>query len=237
VKRAISRAGFWPWQDFDDQYSEAFSDSGGTGPESGVGGFQRAHGIQGTGNYGEKTHTELRNTARKGYPDQWAFDAIAIDLMQEAAAGPKPPIVPPLGPVIKGGKSVLDHDCTHATSGIPLYPAFDDAFYEGADIIAPEPITVTRQSGSNPGQAFYADGESGLRYWFGHMDRTPAVGKKFAKGAFIGETCENNVGGGPHVHVAVNVERLWGSGKQLKHHTNYTHGAPTIGTQLAGAKP
>jgi hypothetical protein len=41
------------------------------------------------------------------------------------------------------------------------------------------------------------------------------------------------VGGGPHVHVGVNVELLWGLGKQLAHHTNYTHGAPLIRDQLA----
>ena len=146
---------------------------------------------------------------------------------------PQKPNLPNLGPVFKGGKSVLDHDLTHATGGIPLYPAFDDAFSRGITIIAPEPLVVTRASSSRPGCAFYCQGQSGLRYWFGHLAADQPVGKEFAKGAAIGRVGANSLGGGPHVHVGVNVERLWGKGKQLAHHTNYTHGAPTVGAQLA----
>lgn len=225
VKRAISRAGFFPWQDFDDSYNENFA-------MSGVKPFQQVSGLSATGNYGEATHEKLRNTRRKGSVDEWAFDQISINLMVEAASGTKPPILPPLGSVTPGGKSVLNHDCTHATSGIPLYPAFDDAFSEGKTIIAPEPITITRESSSRPGDACYADGVSGIRYWFGHLATAPRPGTRFSKGAKIGVTCRNNIGGGPHVHVGVNVEKLWGKGKQLVHRTNYTHGAPTIGQQL-----
>jgi hypothetical protein len=146
---------------------------------------------------------------------------------------PQVPVVPALGPVVKGGQSVLAHDCTHATDGVPLYPAFDDAFAQGVSIIAPEALTVTRQSTSRPGQAFYATGKSGIRWWFGHLEASPAVGKVFAKGTIVGRTCVNTIGGGPHVHVGVNVEALWGKGKELAHHKNYTHGAPTIGAQLS----
>lgn len=146
---------------------------------------------------------------------------------------PQKPDVPNLGPVFKGGKSVLDHDLTHATDGIPLYPAFDDAFSRGLTIIAPEPLIVTRASSSRPGCAFYCQGQSGIRYWFGHLAADQPVGKEFAKGAAIGRVGANNIGGGPHVHVGVNVEVLWGKGRELVYHTNYTHGAPTIGAQLA----
>lgn len=147
---------------------------------------------------------------------------------------PKPqPWLPDLGPVWKGGKSVLEQDLTHATSGLPLYPAFDDAFVEGRELIAPERMRVTRDSSSHPGDAFYALGVSRLRYWFGHLAEAPTVGTKFEKGEFIGVVGPNTIGGGPHVHVGVNVELLFGPGSELEHHTNYTHGAPTIGTQLA----
>lgn len=228
VKRAISRAGFFPWQDFDDAYNENFA-------MKGVKPFQKAKGLQATGNYGQATHDALRNTRRKDHATEWAFDPIAIQLMKDAAKpdAPKPPKLPPLGPVVSGGKSVLDHDCTHATGGIKLYPAFDDAFGAGRSVIAPEPITITKSSSSRPGDACYAEGLSGIRYWFGHLVVAPPVGKKFGKGQKIGAVCQNNIGGGPHVHVGVNVERLWGVGRQLVHHTNYTHGAPRIGTQLA----
>ncbi len=225
VKRAISRAGFWPWQDFDSAYSEAFA-------QDGVRPFQQQSGLTASGNYGEATHNKLVATHRKGSATEWAFDPISIRLMDEASGGPPPPTLPPLGAVSPGGKPVLNHDCTHATSGIALYPAFDDAFGAGRTLIAPEPLVVTRVGTSRPGEAFYADGASGVRYWFGHLNTAPREGRRFAKGATIGTTVPTSVGGGPHVHVGVNVERLWGAGRQLLHRTNYTHGAPLIGVQL-----
>lgn len=165
------------------------------------------------------------------------LDALAEDLGAETTTTPAPevpgaPGVPRLGPVWRGGKSVLEQDCTHATSGIPRFPAFDDAFVAGRKVVAPEALRVTKASSSNPGDAFFATGRSGLRYWFGHLVRAPSVGTKFRKGETMGEVLDHNVGGGPHVHVALNIERLIGPGKQLVHHTNYTHGAPLIGRQL-----
>lgn len=153
------------------------------------------------------------------------LDKLADDL--------QPPPAPSIGPVFKGGKSVLQHDCTHATSGIPLYPAFDDCFTAGVSVIAPEAMTVTRSSSARPGEAFYATGASKIKWWFGHLDRTHSAGTKFRKGQVIGRVAANTIGGGPHVHVGVNVEGLWGRGKQLVHRTDYRHGAPLIGVQLA----
>jgi hypothetical protein len=227
VKRAISRAGFWDWQAFDDSYSESFA-------MDGVAKFQAAKGISATGNYGQATHDRLEATKRKGSATEWAFDPVSIRLMDEAAAGPPPPRLPPLGAVCILGIPVLDQDCTHATTNLPFYPAFDDAFGEGRTLIAPEPMTVTQVGTSKPGRSFYADGASGIRWWFGHLVSAPQVGRRFKKGEQIGTTAPNTIGGGPHVHVGVNVERLWGAGRQLIHHTNYTHGAPKIGLQLAG---
>lgn len=138
-----------------------------------------------------------------------------------------------VGPVVPGGPSLLDHDLTHATSGIPLYPAFDTAFSAGRQIIAPEGVTIWKKlSSSNPGMAFYAMGDSGIDYWFGHLDRRHPLGTRFAKGQLLGRVIDTDVGGGPHAHVGVNVERLLGTGEELVHHKNYTHGAPTIRRQL-----
>lgn len=146
--------------------------------------------------------------------------------------GYKPPSWENIGSVVASDVSVLDHDCTHATSGLPLYPAFDTAFGAGRKIVAPEDMEATKASHSTPGLAFYAIGESGLRYWFGHLDRTHLPGERFSKGQFVGLTIPTDVGGGPHCHVGVNVEALWGAGKELVHHTDYTHGAPIIRAQL-----
>lgn len=156
-----------------------------------------------------------------------------MKLLNELAADLRPDPIPQLGPVHRNGKSVLLHDLTHATTGILYYPAFDDAFSVGTVIIAPEDMTVHwKLSGANPGEAFYTIGKSKIQYWFGHLDRAHPIGVKFKKGDAIGKVAVNHVGGGPHVHVGVNIEKIAGQGKQLKHHTNYTHGAPLIGVQL-----
>lgn len=161
------------------------------------------------------------------------YDSFGLRLLADYAKAHR---MPALGPVFAGGRSVLDHDLTHATSGIPLFPAFDDAFREGTEIIAPEPLTVSlRMTSSNPGRAFFADGASGLRYWFGHLDRDHPLGRRFAKGDLVGRVAPNSIGGGPHVHVGINVERLLGRGRQLQHRTDYRHGSPTVGAQLRKA--
>lgn len=172
-------------------------------------------------------HVQWKAEGKEG--GHWKRALAAIDKLERDLAGPP---VPDLGPLWLPGKSVLDHDLTHATSGIPLFPAFDDAFAEGTVILAVEPMMVYRQSSSRPGKAFYAQGKSQIRYWYGHLDRTHAVGTRFAKGAAVGKVAANSLGGGPHVHLGINVELLFGIGKQLRHHTNYTHGAPTVGAQL-----
>jgi hypothetical protein len=89
VKRAISRAGFWKWQSFSQDYTNAFSHGGADGP--GVQGFQVDHvAAQPTGWYGKTTHDTLVNfkiPAGKPNAGQYAFDARAIDLYRQASAG------------------------------------------------------------------------------------------------------------------------------------------------------
>ena len=181
-----------------------------------------------------KARKHLQRT-KQGYAPEGSEWKAALAALDKLATDLKPSPALALGPVWTGGKGVLSQDLTHATTGIPLYPAFDDAFNQGRVIVAPEDIEVTRQSSASPGEAFYATGKSKIRYWFGHLDRGQSVGTKFKKGDAIGRVAANSIGGGPHVHVGLNVELLWGVGKELKHHTNYTHGAPKVGTQLAAA--
>lgn len=140
-----------------------------------------------------------------------------------------------LGPIIAGDKSILEHDLTHATSGLALYPAFDAGWREGDAVIAPERVKVTRHSGGpSAGYSFYADGlDSKLRYYVTHLRSTrAAVGTILAPGGRLGTVGNFEGARVPHAHVGVNAEALLGAGKQLKHNTNYTHGQPTIGQQL-----
>lgn len=142
--------------------------------------------------------------------------------------------VPALGPMCPGDKSVLDHDLTHATSGLALYPAFDSCWSEGDPVIAPEQVKITRHSGGSfSGWSLYATGASGLRYYVTHLrSERASVGSIVPKGGRIG-TVGNFVGARvPHAHVGINAEALLGTGRELMHNTNYTHGQPTVGTQL-----
>lgn len=236
LKRALARAGFWEWQPpFDGVYSEEFALGGPGGP--GVRGFQQENGISASGNYGRETHAKLR--AKKvpaGRPNagQQVWDAVAADLYRSY----EPTNVPELGPVVQGGKSMLRHDLTHVTGGLDDYPAFDDGFAAGMEVIAPEALTVTRHSSArrrdgNPnGKALYATGESGLLYWFGHIENMAPVGARLAKGERVGVVSANHEA--PHVHVGVDGRELLG--RQFESHDDYTHGAPTIGSQLEQAE-
>jgi len=247
-KRTVSRAGRWKWQAFDQAFSNGFSH--GKGPnviDSGIAGIQRQQNMEpASGWVGEKTFNTLRSIRiPDGLPHsgEMAMDARSVELInaawdrfkgKEPAPEPTPGTIE-LGPIDKSGPSVRDYDLTHATSGIPLYPAFDAVWYAGASLYAPEALTVTRTGGASHGVAFYADGNSGLRWWFGHLVSTPAIGKKFSAGAWIGQVAAHP--DAPHVHVGINVERLWGTGQQMTHHTDYTHGAPLIGKQLDAGRP
>lgn len=80
VKRALSRAGYFPWRpggNFDARYNAP--------TVAAVKAFQKQAGIRPTGHYGMATHEALRLTRRKGHPSEWAFDAAAAALLRQAA--------------------------------------------------------------------------------------------------------------------------------------------------------
>lgn len=160
-----------------------------------------------------------------------AIDAYGDFLLTKYAAQHPLHKVPDLGPIYRGGRSLLLQDLTHETGGVPGYPAFDDGWKAGRAVIAPERILVTQQSGAQGGDAFYCRGDSTIEYWIGHVVTAPATGTRFRKGATLG-TIANipYYDGGPHVHTGIDAKPL--IGHELVHKTNYTHGAPTVGEQI-----
>ena len=86
VKRAISRAGFLKWSDFDGVYGETISDS--------VAKFQKSVGMDISGFYGDATHKKLKATkVPKGatHAGEDVFDQTAANLYKNyASAGTKP---------------------------------------------------------------------------------------------------------------------------------------------------
>jgi hypothetical protein len=172
-----------------------------------------------------------------------ALDALEADA--KAALSP-PAAWQSIGPVQPGGVSLLDMVLTHATSGIPLFPAVDTAWGGGGGVIviAPEACTVdTKDTSSSPGEAIYVTGRSKIRLWIGHLDRDWPLGHKFRKGDVIGRTLPIP-GKSDHAHIGVNVEAILGRGKKLLYGgqrkpsdkpREYTLGSPTIRTQLKAA--
>ena len=183
----------------------------------------------------ERTKIGYVEFKRTGKGSEWREARRRLLKLEEDLA---PDPVPALGPITRGGSSLLKVSLTHNTDGISLYPAFDTAWIVGQTIIAPEALVVIAPyTSSNPGAAFYARGvSSNIRYWFAHLYRSHRLGTRFAKGQEIGRTAATAVGAA-HCHCGVNVELLIGARRQLKYGRDgngpdYTYGAPTIGAQL-----
>lgn len=187
---------------------------------------------------------ELKQT-RNGYEPtapHWKAAMARLARLEDDLKPEKPPANSwrNVGPVQPGGPSLLDLSLTHATSGIPLFPAVDTAWGGGGGVIviAPEGCVVdTKDTSSSPGEAVYLTGSSTLRHWVGHLDRDWPLGHRFAKGDVIGKTLPIP-GSSDHAHWGVNAEALLGKGRQLKYGAtgngpDYTLGAPTIREQLA----
>jgi hypothetical protein len=189
--------------------------------------LQRAEGWPADGIYGQAEHQVLA--------DAGAFDQRALTLLRMY----RPQKWTEIGAVQPGGPSLLDHQLTHETSGIPLFPAFDTAWGAGGGVacIAPEDCVVdTKDTSSRPGEAVFLNGASGLRYWVGHLDRDWPLGTRLRKGDLIGRTLAIP-GASDHAHWGVNAEALLGRGKQLAYGATgkgppYTYGSPTIREQL-----
>jgi hypothetical protein len=97
-KRTVSRAGRWPWQSFDQSFSNGFAHgTGGNVGESGLAGVQRQQKIEpDTGWIGEQTFNTLRSIKiPEGLPHagEMAMDATAQNLIEQAWTlyGGKPP--------------------------------------------------------------------------------------------------------------------------------------------------
>jgi hypothetical protein len=104
-KRTVSRAGRWPWQPFDRDYSNGFAHgtSGDVG-ETGIAGVQRQQRIDDTGWIGEKTFNTLRSIripVELPHGGDMAMDVTAANLIAQAYGlyhGHEPPATPPQQP-------------------------------------------------------------------------------------------------------------------------------------------
>jgi hypothetical protein len=87
-KRTISRLGRWPWQTFDDSYSNNFAHgTSGNVPETGVAGFQRQMKIKPTGYIGQATYDNMRYALipeELPHGGEQGMDATAVNLINQA---------------------------------------------------------------------------------------------------------------------------------------------------------
>jgi len=189
LKRAISRAGFWPWTTFTPYYTKAFSKS--------VAWFQRGEKLVADGVYGPVTHEHLRKTHRVAHPDEWAFDAVAIHLMNEAYLLQHPGIVAPC-------KTGVRPRYLHETGGLNGNWALDWMNPTGTAIYAPLACTITQLSGSDPshgvhkgdrfGWSMHFTDDRGRTYFATHMgSRSVSDGQKVTVAQKLG-----TIGSWPH---------------------------------------
>jgi hypothetical protein len=89
IKRMVSRAGFWKWQEFDRTYSNAFAHgaTGPTGSGPGVDGLRKALGIfDGSGTFNERCYHALlyaKVPAGSPHAGEWVCDATSAQLLAE----------------------------------------------------------------------------------------------------------------------------------------------------------
>jgi hypothetical protein len=89
IKRAVSRSGHWPWQPFDEAFSNMFSHgASGNVSDNGLAGLQRQNDVDATGWMGEHTYNLIRSARIPwGLPHagEPLLDAVAIGLLEEYA--------------------------------------------------------------------------------------------------------------------------------------------------------
>src|SRR5262245_17965311 len=89
-KRTVSRLGRWPWQEFDDAFSNGFAHgTGGDVSVTGLAGVQRQQHIDSTGWVGKATFNTLRSASvpeSKPHAGEMAMDATAVELVNQAWA-------------------------------------------------------------------------------------------------------------------------------------------------------
>jgi hypothetical protein len=166
----------------------------------------------------------------------------AFERIDFVEAGLAPPPVPYLGAVTPGGKAVNLQQLSHNTDGVhrlgqpSYYPAFDFGWVPGLAMLAVEPMRVRRQSSAMGADAFYAAGESGIDYWYGHLVRAPATGTRFKRGDVVARIAA--IPGVDHGHLGINAipvigkDLSWG---RYGRGPDYTWGSPTVGAQLQKA--
>jgi N-acetylmuramoyl-L-alanine amidase len=90
IKRGISRGGRWPWQEFDEEYSDRFAlgNPSSDVANSGVAGFQRQMEIEpDSGWVGPQTYSALSYALvpeGRQHTGEHLFDSVCIDLLNEA---------------------------------------------------------------------------------------------------------------------------------------------------------
>jgi len=145
IQRGLSRAGFWPWMPFKRYFTIALSKA-----------VRRFQGAGGDGIYGPLTHEKMRRSHSHDHPDEWAFDATAIVLMNEAYLLQHPGIVSPC----KTGQRPA---FLHETGGIDGNWALDWMNPAGTAVYAPTAMTVVAKGGHDPASGTWRNGKHDRR--------------------------------------------------------------------------
>lgn len=146
LKRAMSRLGYLPWQDFDQHFNQPLSDA--------LAKWDPGHSGYGKGRWEKIRAAKVREGAHAG---EYALDSVAQQLIQDEYAAAHPPL-PPYPPLIypheKGWRS-YSGGYLHQTGGIAGNWALDFLADPLTPVLAVEDGEVSRTSGYAPSSGLH----------------------------------------------------------------------------------
>ena len=190
LKRAMSRLGHMPWQEFDDLFNQVLSNA-------------LAQWDPGHTGYGKGRWEKIRATkvpTGMDHAGEYALDSVALDLIREDYFEQHPPPAPypsTVYPHEKGWAS-FSGGFLHETGGISGNWALDFLAEPGTPVLAPEAGTVSRTSGHDPatglhgshqdvfGWSVYLRGRFGFFYSTHYGKLVVGAGSQLRAGDLIG---------------------------------------------------
>jgi hypothetical protein len=124
-----------------------------------------------------------------------------IEMPEMAAPISKPHPMEPVQTNGKGFQVPTEWDGTHVTDGLGwgTNTARDFILPAGTPLKVPESGKVIKWGSAQGGQSLWFQGDSGRRYWFGHVDNRVPVGRRLKKGQrYANVSADHDT---PHLHA------------------------------------
>ena len=134
--------------------------------------------------------------------DFWDLVAMnPIEMPEMAAPISKPHPMEPVTMSGKGFQVPTEWAGTHVTDGLGwgTHTARDFILPAGTPLKVPESGKVIKWGSAQGGESLWFQGDSGRRYWFGHVDKRVPVGRRLKKGQRYANVSADHAT--PHLHA------------------------------------